>query len=93
MKELLEFSSRIRPGRGHKSFKKKLPKEAIIEITKKLRKGGFNPKQIHSILMETKPIKEQEIGLMRELPGNKDLLEVRSIINDLLLYGLIEEVK
>ena len=93
MKELLEFSSRIRPGRGHKSFKKKLPKEAVIQVTKELRENGFNLKQINSILMETEPMKEQEIALMKEMPGNKDLLEIRSIINDLLLYGLIEEVK
>lgn len=89
----LEFSSRIRPGRGHKSFKKKLSKEAVIIVTKELRENGFNPRQIHSILMETEPMKAQEIDLMRELPGHKDLLEIRSIINDLLLYGLIEEVK
>ena len=93
MKELLEFSSRIRPGRGHKSFKKKLSKEEIIQVTKILREGGFNPKQIQSILMETQPIKEQEIMLMEQLPGNKDLLEIRAILDSCLQYGLIEEAK
>ena len=93
MKKLLEFSSRIKPGRGNKSFKKKLPKEAVIHITKELREYGFNSKQIHSILMETRPMKEQEIFLMHELPGNKDLLEIRAMIDSAMQYGLIEEVK
>jgi hypothetical protein len=91
MNPLMKYSTALigRTGRGYKSFKNKLKESGQYhQCLRDLRKAGLTIHQIRSILRETQPITEFEVWTMQE--RKCDLLEARSLINDCMLYGLIE---